>query len=123
MPRYRFCRVCGFAMDNPRDITHYRNCVRKRDWPSWVTDGRKVPDVIVAALPNPDGSEPAPFPPLPPVPDEVPEPEHAPLPPGAMLAFSSEGTILCDCGKLSADLRAHTAHMRTSKLHRELVSA
>lgn len=122
MPRFRLCRVCSFPMDNPKNVIHYRTCVRRRDWPSWVRNGT-APVETVAATPSEDGREPAPFPPLVPVPDPEPEPAYEPVPAGAMMAFSPEGTILCPCGKISADNRAHSAHLRTSKLHRELVSA
>lgn len=119
----KYCRICGFPMDSPRDISHYRLCVRKRDWPEWVRSGGPVTASVVATL-LPDGSDLPPIPPLAPLPEEQPEPAGFEFVPGATVALNAEdGTILCDCGKMSADKRAHLAHRRTSRLHREAVTA
>lgn len=118
----KYCRVCGFDMENPRDITHYRSCVRRKDWPDWVRNGT-TPTIAVAATLTADGHEPDPIVLLPLEPEE-PEPVFEPTPEGAMIAFgSTEGTLLCECGYLGKDARAFKAHRRTSRLHREPVTA
>ena len=111
-------------MDDPSDVTHYRVCVRKRDWPEWVLNRGVKASVTVDATLMPDGSEPLPLPPLDPLPEDEPLPVGEILPVGATLVLGSdEGTLLCECGRIVRDKRAFAAHRRTSRLHKELVSA
>lgn len=94
----KLCKICAAPLDNPRDISHYRTCVRKREWPEWVTQKRGTVTAVVEATLMPDGSEPVPFPPVEPLPEEDAEPAAFVVPEGALLAVSVHGSIACnDC--------------------------
>ena len=125
----QLCKICAFPTDSARDITHYRTCVRRKDWPSWVRTGGPV-TAVAEATPARDGGEPLPLPPLDPLPEEVPEPEAVHVPAGATLAFGRDEEsgavvtgLLCDCGYLGKDNRSLMAHRRAARIHREAAVA
>lgn len=36
----QLCRVCGCPTEDPRDITHFRVCISRRNWPAWLQEAQ-----------------------------------------------------------------------------------
>lgn len=98
-------------MDNPRNIIHYRTCVRPKDWPDWVRQKGVAVAAVVEAQPNLDGSPREPIV-LTPVPDEPPS-DETPLPAGMPSFGVVDGKPAylgqqCEtCGQVFKNLGAH----------------
>ena len=127
----QLCKYCGYPVDSVRDISHYRLCVKKRDWPEWVKNGGKVTSVA-GATPAHGGGEPTTYQPVDPLPAD--EPVHAPfaVPVGATLAFGMHDGVayeglLCECGWMTAagkePLAAYRTHRRVNRVHKETAVA
>lgn len=128
----QLCRYCSYPTDSARDITHYRTCVRKRDWPLWVVNrGQKV-TAVAEATPPLGGGEPTTYPVLDPLPEDAPDPTPVAVPTGATLAFGMadgkayEG-LLCECGWMTAagkePVMALRTHKRMARVHKEAAVA
>ena len=127
----QLCRYCSYPMDSVRDITHYRTCVRKRDWPLWVVNrGQKV-TAVAEATPI-TGGEPMTYQPVEPVEAEPADPTPIAVPTGATLAFGMadgkayEG-LLCECGWMTAagkePVSALRMHRARNAAHKEAAVA
>jgi hypothetical protein len=36
------CKTCGYPLDSERDITHFKICIPKSQWPDWLRQARPV---------------------------------------------------------------------------------